>query len=65
VCLPYQFSYKGLVRGSTPNDLLAISEEPNVRIMETKALVCNVKPGRLPKGKAALKVWKQDMRRTA
>jgi hypothetical protein len=23
-----------------------VSEEPNVRIMETKALVCNVRPGR-------------------
>jgi hypothetical protein len=32
------------------NDLLAISEEPNVRIMESKALVCNVRPGRANDG---------------
>ena len=36
-----------------PNDLLAVSEEPNVRIMETKALVCNIVPGRRARGRAA------------
>jgi formate dehydrogenase major subunit len=46
VGLPYHFGYKGLVTGDAVNDLLAISEEPNVRIMETKALVCNIEPGR-------------------
>lgn len=45
--LPYHFGYKGLVRGDVVNDLLAISEEPNVRIMESKALVCNIRPGRV------------------
>ena len=40
--LPYHWGYKGIVRGDVTNDLLAISQEPNVRIMETKALVCNV-----------------------
>jgi formate dehydrogenase major subunit len=45
VGLPYHWGYKGLVKGGIANDLLAISEEPNVRIMETKALVCNVRPG--------------------
>jgi formate dehydrogenase major subunit len=65
ICLPYQFGYKGLVTGDVPNDLLSISEEPNVRIMETKALVCNAHPGRVPRGAQALKIWKQDLRRTA
>ena len=32
--------------GDVVNDLVAISEEPNVRIMETKALVCDIEPGR-------------------
>ena len=32
------------------NDLMAISGEPNVTIMETKALVCNLVPGKLPRG---------------
>jgi hypothetical protein len=35
-----------MAKGDVVNDLLVISEEPNVRIMETKALVCNVRPGR-------------------
>ena len=51
VGLPYHFGYNGLVKGDSTNDLLAISEEPNVRIMETKALVCNIEPGHRPRGK--------------
>ncbi len=47
VALPYHWGYKGLVTGDSANDLLAISEEPNVRIMETKSLVCDVMRGRL------------------
>src|SRR6185312_14425862 len=46
--LPYHWGYNGRVKGDVTNDLLVISEEPNVRIMETKALVCNVVPGRRP-----------------
>lgn len=46
VGLPYHWGYKGLVKGDIANDLIAISQEPNVRIMETKALLCNVFPGR-------------------
>jgi formate dehydrogenase major subunit len=42
VGLPYHFGGRGLVRGDVVNDLVAISEEPNVRIMEAKALVCRV-----------------------
>jgi formate dehydrogenase major subunit len=65
VCVPYQFGYKGLITGSVPNDLLAISEEPNVRIMETKALACDIRPGRLPEGRKALEVWKEELGRPA
>lgn len=46
VGLPYHWGYKGLVKGDSANDLIALSEEPNVRIMETKALLCNLFPGR-------------------
>jgi formate dehydrogenase major subunit len=31
------------VTGDVVNDLIAISEEPNVRIMESKALTCSVR----------------------
>jgi formate dehydrogenase major subunit len=48
VGLPYHWGYKGLVKGESANDLIALSEEPNVRIMESKALLCNVLRGRRP-----------------
>jgi formate dehydrogenase major subunit len=50
VGLPYHWGFRGLVRGDVVNDLLAMSEEPNVRIMETKGLLCDVRPGRRERG---------------
>jgi len=44
VGLPYHWGYSGGAKGDVVNDLLAISQEPNVRIMETKALVCDIAP---------------------
>jgi len=52
--LPYHFGSAGPVRGGAANDLLSISGEPNVTIMEAKALTCNIVPGRLPRGAAYL-----------
>jgi formate dehydrogenase major subunit len=46
VGLPFHWGYSGLVKGDISNDLVAISEEPNVHIMETKGLLCNVLRGR-------------------
>ena len=51
VALPYHYGTAGLVRGGAANDLLTISGEPNVTIMEAKALTCNIVPGRLPRGR--------------
>jgi formate dehydrogenase major subunit len=42
VGLPYHWGYSGIVRGDVVNDLIAMSEEPNVRIFESKGLSCNV-----------------------
>ena len=58
VGIPYHWGYRGQVTGDVANDLLAISEEPNVRIMETKALLCNVIPGRRARGQEALQELK-------
>ena len=38
------------VRGNAANNLVAISGEPNVTIMEARRFVCNIIPGRLPRG---------------
>ncbi|CAN5287878.1 molybdopterin-dependent oxidoreductase [soil metagenome] len=54
VAIPFHFGSAGPVRGDVANDLLAISGEPNVTIMEAKALLCNIVPGRLPRGPAYL-----------
>jgi formate dehydrogenase major subunit len=43
VGLPYHFGGRGLVKGDVVNDLVAISQEPNVRIFESKALMCKVR----------------------
>jgi formate dehydrogenase major subunit len=42
VGLPYHWGGRGLVTGDVVNDLLAISEEPNVKIFESKGLTCRV-----------------------
>jgi len=65
VGLPYHWGYNGRALGDVVNDLLAISEEPNVRIMETKALVCDIVPGRRATGPEALEQWKLHMREAA
>lgn len=44
VGLPWHWGYRGLVKGDIVNDLVAMSEDPNSRIMEAKALLCNVGP---------------------
>jgi formate dehydrogenase major subunit len=46
VGVPFHWGYAGLVKGDMGNDLVAISEEPNVHIMETKGLLCNVMRGK-------------------
>jgi formate dehydrogenase major subunit len=61
VGLPYHWGYRGRVKGDVVNDLLAISQEPNVRIMETKALVCDIAPGKRAQGPAALKQMRESL----
>jgi formate dehydrogenase major subunit len=63
--LPYHWGTNGLVKGDMVNDLLPISEEPNVRIMETKALLCDIRPGRRARGKAALDELREHKERAA
>jgi formate dehydrogenase major subunit len=62
VGVPYHWGYRGLVKGDSANDLVAISEEPNVRIMESKALLCNVVAGRRARGKQALEQLESQIR---
>jgi formate dehydrogenase major subunit len=52
VALPFHWGSAGLVRGDSSNDLIPMSGEPNVTIMEAKACTCKIVPGRLPRGPA-------------
>jgi formate dehydrogenase major subunit len=65
VGLPYHWGYKGLVKGDAANDLVALSEEPNVRIMESKALLCNVRPGRKSKELHRIAESRREAQRSA
>ena len=56
VGLPYHWGSRGLVTGDVVNDLLAISEEPNVKIFESKGLTCELR---------SLKVSKSQSRKVA
>jgi formate dehydrogenase major subunit len=52
IAMPFHFGSAGPVRGGATNDLVPISGEPNVTIMEAKACCVNIVPGRLPRGPA-------------
>ncbi len=56
VGLPYHWGWGGggLVTGDVTNDLLPLVLDPNVYIQEGKAMTCDVRPGRRPRGRAAL-----------
>jgi hypothetical protein len=47
LALPFHFGTEGSVRRDATNNLLAISGEPSVTIMEAKAAVCSSIPSRL------------------
>jgi formate dehydrogenase major subunit len=52
VGLPYHWGPNGLVTGDAANELTHTTLDPNSHIMETKALNCDIRPGRRPRGPA-------------
>ncbi len=50
VGMPWVYGWEGYARGDIANVLLAITGDANTSIHTTKALTCNVRPGRLPRG---------------
>jgi formate dehydrogenase major subunit len=48
--LPYHWGSRGLTTGGSANDLTSIVLDPNVHIGEYKALSCDIRPGRRPRG---------------
>ncbi len=56
VAMPFHWGSSGPNRGDVVNDLIPLSSEPNVSIHESKALLCDVVPGRRP-GDRELLQW--------
>ncbi len=52
--LPYHWGPNGYSRGDAANELLHLALDPNTHIQEAKALACDIRPGRRPRGPAAL-----------
>jgi len=52
VGLPYHWGSRGLTTGGAANDLEHMALYPNVHIQEVKALTCDIRPGRRPRGRA-------------
>jgi formate dehydrogenase major subunit len=48
--IPWHWGPNGLTTGDAANELLGVSLDPNVHIMETKASTCDIRPGRRPRG---------------
>jgi formate dehydrogenase major subunit len=63
VGLPYHWGTEGYAPGDAANELTHMSLDPNSHIMETKALTCDIRPGRRPRGSARLDLLRDYQRR--
>lgn len=50
--IPFQWGYAGETVGSSANELIPLSAEPNVSMHETKVFTCAIRAGRLEQGAA-------------
>jgi formate dehydrogenase major subunit len=62
--LPYHWGPNGLSTGDAANELVPVVLDPNTHIQEDKAFVCDIRPGRRPRGPALLE-FVADYRRRA
>jgi formate dehydrogenase major subunit len=63
VGLPYHWGGNGLSTGDGANELTHMSIDPNTHIQETKALTCDIRPGRRPRGPERLRLVEEYRRR--
>jgi formate dehydrogenase major subunit len=50
VGLPWHWGPNGLTTGDAANELSHLALDPNVHIQEVKAMACDIRPGRRPRG---------------
>jgi formate dehydrogenase major subunit len=63
VGLPYHWGPNGLVTGDAANELAHLALDPNVHIQEVKAMACDIRPGRRPRGRALRELVREYGRR--
>jgi formate dehydrogenase major subunit len=61
--LPWHWGPNGLTTGDAANELSHLSLDPNVHIQEVKALACDIRPGRRPRGPALLELVRSYQQR--
>lgn len=54
--LPYHWGPNGYSTGDAANELLHLSLDPNTHIQEAKAIAVDIRPGRRPRGPAAVEL---------
>ena len=52
IALPWHWGHNGYTTGDSANELTNLALDPNVHIHEVKALTCDIRPGRRPRGPA-------------
>jgi formate dehydrogenase major subunit len=57
--LPYHWGPNGYSAGDAANELAHLALDPNVHIQEVKALACDIRPGRRPRGPALRELVRQ------
>jgi formate dehydrogenase major subunit len=57
--LPYHWGPNGYTTGDAANELAHLALDPNVHIQEVKALACDIRPGRRPRGPALRELVRQ------
>jgi formate dehydrogenase major subunit len=63
VGLPYHWGPNGLSTGDAANELVSMALDPNTHIQETKALTCDIRPGRRPRGPSRMALVRTYQRR--
>jgi formate dehydrogenase major subunit len=61
--LPYHWGTNGLSTGDSANDLAHLSLDPNVHIQEVKAMACDIRAGRRPRGPALRRLVREYTQR--
>ncbi|NKQ57801.1 molybdopterin-dependent oxidoreductase [Amycolatopsis sp. K13G38] len=63
VGVPYHWGPNGLSAGDAVNELTSMVLDPNTHIQEVKALTCDIRPGRRPRGPARLELVREYQQR--